>query len=301
MSVDALKNYVSLVIFYNVLVILWGAYVRATGSGAGCGSHWPLCNGQFIPVAPSVHTQIEFSHRISSGLSLPLVLFAGWCVFKKYSKGTWIRKPAAVACISILMEALIGAGLVLFSLVSHDQSLKRTISIALHFANTLVLLGSLVLTYRSAGRQGRGWGLENSPFRRQCYILVISFFMIGVAGSITALGDTLFPSLSLEHGIRQDWSSASHFLVKLRVFHPILAIFFVALSTPWIFARLQKVSFWQDSGKLLIALLSLNIGIGLWNLIWLVPIGLQILHLSMALMIWITLVTYVDHEFVAKV
>ena len=50
-------------VFYNVLVILWGALVRASGSGAGCGNHWPLCNGQVIPVSPGWHTVIEFTHR----------------------------------------------------------------------------------------------------------------------------------------------------------------------------------------------------------------------------------------------
>ncbi len=41
------------VLLWNVLVALWGAYVRATGSGAGCGSHWPTCNGEILPRAPA--------------------------------------------------------------------------------------------------------------------------------------------------------------------------------------------------------------------------------------------------------
>jgi len=48
------------VLAYSILVILWGAYVRISFSGDGCGDHWPLCHGEVIPTAPSVKTLIEF-------------------------------------------------------------------------------------------------------------------------------------------------------------------------------------------------------------------------------------------------
>ena len=62
------------VLAYNVVVILWGAIVRATGSGAGCGSHWPLCNGVVLPNAEKASTLIEFAHRATSGIALLLVV-----------------------------------------------------------------------------------------------------------------------------------------------------------------------------------------------------------------------------------
>jgi heme A synthase len=61
------------VVVYNIAVILWGAYVRATGSGAGCGSHWPLCNGALFPATANTQTTIEFTHRVTSAVSLVLV------------------------------------------------------------------------------------------------------------------------------------------------------------------------------------------------------------------------------------
>jgi heme A synthase len=66
------------VLVYNLGVIVWGAYVRATRSGAGCGAHWPLCNGEVIPQSPDAAMLIEFSHRVTSGLALVsvVVLFA---------------------------------------------------------------------------------------------------------------------------------------------------------------------------------------------------------------------------------
>src|SRR5215467_12703113 len=58
------------VLAYNVAVIAWGAFVRASGSGAGCGRHWPLCNGEVVPRPTSVATVIEATHRATSGLAL---------------------------------------------------------------------------------------------------------------------------------------------------------------------------------------------------------------------------------------
>src|SRR5437764_4034200 len=70
----ALVRYAWVVVAYNILVILWGALVRATGSGAGCGNHWPLCNGQVIPLSPRIDTVIEFTHRMMTGGASFIVL-----------------------------------------------------------------------------------------------------------------------------------------------------------------------------------------------------------------------------------
>ena len=61
------------VLIFFVAVILWGALVRATGSGAGCGDHWPLCNGTVIQHSPRVDTIIEFTHRVAAITGLSVV------------------------------------------------------------------------------------------------------------------------------------------------------------------------------------------------------------------------------------
>lgn len=77
---------------YNLLVILWGAFVRATGSGAGCGDHWPLCDGQVIPRAPSTEMLIEFTHRLTSGVALlGAVALLVWA-FRAYGRGHRVRR-----------------------------------------------------------------------------------------------------------------------------------------------------------------------------------------------------------------
>ncbi len=294
--VPHLSRWIRGVIVFLILVILWGAYVRSTGSGAGCGSHWPLCNGQIIPMEPSLKTMVEFFHRITSGISLALVLWTGLRIFRAFPKGKFIRKMATIAMISILMEAIIGAGLVLFELVSHDQSIKRVISIALHFINTLILLGALSLAYASTFRRGNKFSWQLQGLKKPAYLFTAFFFVLGMAGAVTALGDTLFPSQSLLQGIHQDWNPESHFLIKLRVIHPILAILFILFTIPWILSK--RASCTSNQAKKLgvqtTALLSANFILGILNLLWLAPILLQILHLLVALCIWISWILLLD-------
>lgn len=294
--VPELARWIQGIVAFLIFVILWGAYVRSTGSGAGCGSHWPLCNGEVIPVKPSTKTRIEFFHRITSGMSLILVLWTGKRVFSAFPKGQFIRKTVGIASVSILVEALIGAGLVIFELVYKNQSIKRTISISLHFANTLVLLGALSLTYASVFRRGNGASWQSDKMKHHAYFLTVLFFILGMAGSITALGDTLFPAESLRQGIKQDWSPASHFLLKLRVIHPLLATLFASLSIPWITSRAYSCTSIaaKKLGARTVALLVANLALGLANLIGLAPTPLQILHLFVALCVWISWVLFLD-------
>jgi len=131
------------VLGYNIFVILWGALVRATGSGAGCGKHWPLCNGEVIPRAQSLETLIEFSHRLTSGLALILVLILFFWARRKFEKGQFERKWSGISLVLILIEALIGAGLVLLELVADNSSVARAFALGLHLANTFFLLAML--------------------------------------------------------------------------------------------------------------------------------------------------------------
>src|SRR5690348_3617167 len=91
-SPRAFRLYASFTLAAVLGVILWGAYVRATGAGAGCGQHWPVCNGTVIPRAPSTQTLIEYTHRVTSGLSLLLVI--GLYVWARlaHAKGHTVRR-----------------------------------------------------------------------------------------------------------------------------------------------------------------------------------------------------------------
>lgn len=280
------------VVVYNILVILWGAFVRATGSGAGCGSHWPLCNGEVVPVNPSTERIIEFVHRGMSGVALLLVLGMVIWAFRAYPPGR-VRKGAVASGVFIIIEALIGAALVLFGWVGMDQSISRVISISLHLVNTFLLLGALTLTAWWASG-GKALDLRANPMRTYSVsFALIALTLVSAAGALTALGDTLFPPSSLAAGIERDLNPAAHFLEQLRVVHPILA---VGVGTYLLYLSvMQNGRRGSTTRKLAIALRFLVVGqivAGAINIALLAPAWMQLLHLLLADSIWIVLVVY---------
>jgi heme A synthase len=292
MKQDRFRNYAWVILAYTVVVILWGAYVRATGSGAGCGSHWPLCDGRVIPRAEQVETIIEFTHRLTSGfLGLLVVAMFIWA-FRAYPRGHIVRRGAALSLVFVITEGLIGAGLVLFELVAYNDSIARTVWIAAHLINTFLLLAFLTLTawWASGSRvlQLRNQGAAG-------WLLGIGFLgmlILGASGAITALGDTLFPAGSLAEGIRQDFSPTAHFLIRLRLWHPVLGI---ALGLYLIWAS-TLVSAMRPSpntilfSRALKVLFVIQLVAGALNVYLLAPIWMQLLHLLLADVVWIMLV-----------
>lgn len=281
------------VLGYNLLVILWGAFVRATGSGAGCGSHWPLCNGEIIPRADALETIVEFTHRLTSGLALILVVALFLWARRRYPGGDAVRLGARLSLIFIITEALVGAGLVLFEWVAQDTSVGRAISIVVHLINTFILLLSLALTawWASGGKRVRvhsgapalilGAGLAGA-------------LLMGASGALAALGDTLFPVTSLAEGIRQDFNPTAHFLVRLRLLHPTIAVLsglWLIFGANWIVARSQEAVV-RRLGRALVILVVVQIGAGFINVLLLAPVWMQLLHLLLADLIWITLVLF---------
>lgn len=283
-------------LIFVIFVILWGAFVRASGSGAGCGAHWPLCDGQIIVRDVNSEKFIELFHRITSGLSFLLVLFTFLHVRSKENDEI-LKKSAAYSFVLICSEALIGAGLVLFGWVKDDSSVSRAFVVAGHLVNSLALLFSLsVLTYVSFSRNR----LQNPSlyswrsFMLVCkehLFLIFLFFIVSSFGAVTALGDTIFPSKSLIEGIQEDFSLSAHFLIKLRVIHPLLALYLSAkIISFFLIETNNKDTILTDYlSKIGITTLILQIMVGAANVILLAPTYLQILHLALAVVLWITL------------
>src|SRR5437762_10958007 len=121
-----------LVLAYNLFVIVWGAYVRASVSGNGCGSHWPLCNGEVLPVGAQLKTLVEFAHRLTSGLSVVAIVGLAVWAWRAFPRGHRVRRATLLAVVFIFTEALIGAGLVLFDLVAHNASVARALFMSVH-------------------------------------------------------------------------------------------------------------------------------------------------------------------------
>ncbi|RMG96866.1 MAG: heme A synthase [Chloroflexi bacterium] len=284
--------YAWLVLGYTVLVILWGAYVRATGSGAGCGSHWPLCNGQVIPRAPAVETLVEYSHRLTSAFSGFLVLGLLFGAFRLYPKGHPVRRGAVLSTFFIVTEGLVGAGLVLFELVAYNESAARAMWGAAHLVNTFLLLAALTLTV--------WWAMGERPlrWRQQGHITwwvassLVAVLILGASGAITALGDTLYPATSLAEGIQQDFSPTAHFLIRLRVWHPTLAILiglYLVISSTLIY-RARPNQQTLVFSRMLKVLYIAQLLAGALNVFLLAPVWMQLVHLLLADVVWITLV-----------
>lgn len=285
-------NYAWAVLSYNILVILWGAFVRATGSGAGCGSHWPLCNGEVMPRTSQVETMIEFAHRLSSGLAFILVLILFIWALRAYHKGNIIRAGAIASMVFITTEALVGAGLVLFEWVANDASVGRAITIVIHLINTFLLLASLSLTawWASGGKPIRFKGGGVLPWA--LLVGLVGTMILGASGALTALGDTLFPVSSLAEGIQQDFSPTVHFLIRLRLFHPTIAVItglFLILLARYIRTRRPEVVT-QTLALGLIVLVLTQLAAGVVNVLLLAPVWMQIIHLLLADLVWIMMI-----------
>ncbi len=276
----------------NIVVILWGAFVRATGSGAGCGSHWPLCNGEVIPRAEQVETLVEFIHRLTSGLALLAVLLLFVWGRRISGRGEPVRLGVNLSLFFIITEALVGAGLVLFGWTADDDSIGRAVSIVVHLVNTFLLLASLSLTaWWASGNVGGG--LE----RRGALLWwlglgIAGALLMGASGALTALGDTLFPAGSLAEGVSRDFSPTAHFLERLRVLHPVVAVlvsvYLIAVAYFHNFNAYGAAP--ARLARLLIGLLLVQLAAGLVNVLLLAPVWMQIVHLLLADSVWITLV-----------
>jgi cytochrome c oxidase assembly protein subunit 15 len=290
-------------VFYNVLVILWGALVRASGSGAGCGNHWPLCNGQVIPVSPGFHTVIEFTHRqMTVGSTLVVIALLVW-TFRATVKGHAARGFAIASMLLLLNEALLGALLVKLGYVTGNQSSGRMVLLSIHLSNTLLLVAALTLTARFLSTGQRWAGLHRAPGFGWGGAGLAATIGVGVSGSMAALGDTLFPAVSLRAAYAQDFAASSPWLLRLRLVHPISALV-AALFVIWLVGRSRQIGQHEaapgetDRQKitrarlagLVLGLLGLQFALGIADVLLLAPAWMQLLHLLGAELYWVALV-----------
>jgi heme A synthase len=294
MKLNRFASYAWLVVAANLFVIVWGAYVRASFSGDGCGSHWPLCNGEVLPVNGLAKTLVELTHRLTSGVALLLVVGLVWRARRLFPRGHRVRRGAFWSLVFILIEALIGAALVKLNLVGRNASVARAFVMSFHLVNTFVLLGVLSLTawWATGGERVRlrGQGRVGAVFAAGLF----GTLLIAVSGALAALGDTLFPATSLAEGIRQDLSPAAHFLERLRGLHPLFA---VGIGCYTVAAASYVNNFLRPGlprakrlAGVLTTLFLVQVGAGIVNVALLAPVWLQLTHLLLADLYWIALV-----------
>ncbi len=284
------------VLIYMLFVVVWGAVVRASGSGDGCGKHWPLCGGQLIPTFQRIATLIEFSHRMSTGLAGPLVLLLVVGAYRLYPRKHTVRMGVNLALLFTIVEAALGAVLVKFGLVAGNESVARAVAISLHLLNTFLLIMALTLTAWWSG------GAPAFSFRKQGTLglilgagLALTLFL-AVSGALTAMIDTLHPTTSLQQAWQQDFGGQNAgplaWFIRLRLLHPAIAISvgiytiaaarFVAMKRPNY--ETQRIAYYVT------LLFCIELAAGFTNVLLLTRIGMQLLHLLIADLLWIAFV-----------
>jgi heme a synthase len=289
---DSLTRFAWATLGFFILVVLWGVVVRATGSGGGCGSNWPLCNGYVNPLHhPRVATIIEFAHRQSTSVASLLVAVLTIWTFRATPPGHRARKAAIWTVFFLVVEALLGAALVLRHWVENNDSTGRVIAQAVHFTNTLLLMAALTLTAwflrpsHAYPRPHPDHGGVSSLF--PAVIAVLSTIIVGATGALAALADTLFPSPSFSAGFAQDFVSHAPVLVRMRWMHPAAAV--VALCC--VVAMVRSAGLSNRLSRIVLILLTLQFLLGVADVVLLAPAWMQLVHLFGADLYWIALVT----------
>lgn len=321
-NLSKFSKYAWFVLGYNLIVILWGAFLRASLSGDGCGQYWLTCNGEVVPNAPQFKTIIEFSHRASTGLAFVFVLvLIVWAFFKyrivnyRFSFSISIIKIIAKAFVEtfassinrnrvlnmafasfifIVFEALIGAGLVLTGNTAENLTPTRPFWMAAHLITTFSLLAALALTAWFASG-GKSFSFSSAP-RNVLLLLAIAvagFLVVGMSGSVAALSSMLFPSTSLSEGFTQDFSATSHYLLRLRISHPILSItvgIYLAFLAGWLKSQVKNSLWVNRLANILTVIVVVQFASGALTLLLHSPVLMQLVHLLLADLLWIIFV-----------
>ncbi|MGV3622056.1 MAG: COX15/CtaA family protein [Archangium sp.] len=262
---------------WSLLVIIWGAYVRASGSGAGCGDHWPNCNGELIPRSPTAQTIIEFTHRTTSGVALLLSIAVCVMGLRGHARGHPVRRFAVAQLVLMLTEAALGALLVKAELVANNATASRAAAMSIHLINTFLLVAAMVLTVFHAyeGEVRAKWKGATGALSWLAMSLVM---VVGVSGAIAALGDTL---------VQQSVNNAFvELLIRLRILHPLIA---VAAASVMLFLGRFTFAATRNWTIALWSLVVLQIFAGLTNVALQAPTWMQLVHLALADAVWIVL------------
>ena len=275
------ESYAKAGLLLSIASILAGAFVRATGSGDGCGATWPTCKGKIIPALSDTSELIEFSHRSVSGVLLvvTLIIFAKT---RKFQKDSLVRTVTNYLTFFVIFEALIGAVIVIFEWVGLNSSLPRIIAVPIHLVNTFGLLGSYAILYKIL--QDDLQNIKNM-FNKNFLLISSLFLLSGATGSITALADVLFPSASFVEGFLADFDRTSEVLTRLRILHPIISSTLSIVLYVYATGIRKK---YNVGVKPLQILILIAVILGVINVLSNIVLPLSILHLAIADFLWIS-------------
>jgi protoheme IX farnesyltransferase len=293
-----LVPWIRVAIVASLLVMLFGAFVRASLSGDGCGTSWPFCNGgSLLPDTSVLKSVIEFTHRATSGLLL--LCLAGLYVAARrvFPARHDVRSGLLWAVVACVVSAFIGMLLVRFGWVVFDRSLGRAITMPIHLVNNLVLLAGLVWAqHRAAGGAISKWKGQG-PLGQAFTMSVISVFLLCMTGALSAMGKTAFAvekamTNNLTERIQMHIGEGAHWILRGGALHPLLATSFgimLVLCVNLMMTRRPEpgVKKW---GQYTIGIFLVQMAFGLVNLIVSAPWMMQLGHLLLALLNWMALI-----------
>ncbi|MEQ1764932.1 MAG: COX15/CtaA family protein [Pyrinomonadaceae bacterium] len=299
-KMSAFAKYAWFALGYNVLVIVWGVFLRASRSGDGCGQFWLTCNGELIPSAPQFKTIIEFSHRMTTAIDgFVMLILLGWAikifVGNRSTQSRQVLYAAIGSFFFVITEAAVGAGLVLTGNVAEAVTDVRPLWAMGHLINTFVLLTFLTLTAWFATKERRV-ALDIDGKTAALIVLgILGLLAVGLSGSLAALSNMLFPSQSLAESAAKDFSATSNIILRLRLSHPIMSILtsvYLIFLAGWLKAKSREttVGWWSNAVSLLVIG---QVIFGGATLLTLGPIVMQLGHLLLADAVWIAFVLLV--------
>jgi cytochrome c oxidase assembly protein subunit 15 len=283
----------STLVFTTAIVVISGAVVRATDSGAGCGESWPRCDGRLFPLSTGGATAVEFSHRLLTAALFVALLALIVVVRRHHPRDHRVRRALNWSLVFFFGEVLIGAVLVLFGWVEDDASAGRAIAVTIHLVNTFFLIGAMTLmAHFSSG----GAGFRPSLARKRDRLALIgaaTVLIVAASGALNALADTLYPAGSVIDGVRAELVPDAPFLLRLRTIHPVVAVggaglLFILTRAP----SMAGPGVVRRRGAAVQIILGVQIMIGIVNVALLTPLEIQVLHLLTADLLWIMWVLY---------
>src|SRR5881398_2401422 len=157
------------------LLVILGAIVRITGSGLGCGEHWPLCNGRLLPPL-DLPTVIEYGHRLAAAavavLATALAASGWWLRHRPPPPSTALHRPGVAAYVALALLILqVGLGAVTVKLSLPPWT------VILHLGTAMLLLAALLVAAR---------GMRVAPPSRAGVTALALGFVTVLLGALTA-------------------------------------------------------------------------------------------------------------------
>ncbi len=279
------------ILIFNLLVIGYGVFVRASKSGDGCGSHWPLCNGNSHPLNGPISRIVEGAHRVSTSLDgLLVVVMLFWALYG-FPRKAQVKTFALITFAFIIVEGLIGAILVKGRLVADNASADRAFVMSFHVISTFMLVGAMTLSiftgsHRKLALKGQG---------AVGWMLGLSFLVtcvLGVSGAISALGHTLDP---VHNVLKAAANPTTFWMVRLQPMHPYLAVaggMFLVLTATLV-AYLRPSPAVRRSAAVFMGAFGLEMLVGIINIKMFAPIAVQMIHLASADALVVSLVWFI--------